>query len=133
MDGWNTCFLLGWPIFRGELLVSGRVPTQTSCTIIFGKSLKITIHLHYLIRPNIGNLMTPVGGLIPKSLTTEVTYFSIISSQPRIGASCCFCFLCRFPSKIPIVVYGFLLICKAPTLNHQQAIGPCWLILKDLL
>ena len=25
MDGWNTSFLLGWPIFRGELLVSGRV------------------------------------------------------------------------------------------------------------
>ena len=25
MDGWNTSFLLGWPIFRGELLVSGSV------------------------------------------------------------------------------------------------------------
>ena len=25
MDGWNTTFLLGWPIFRGEPLVSGRV------------------------------------------------------------------------------------------------------------
>ena len=25
MDGWNTTFLLGRPIFRGELLVSGRV------------------------------------------------------------------------------------------------------------
>ena len=25
MDGWNTSFHLGWPIFRGELLVSGRV------------------------------------------------------------------------------------------------------------
>ena len=25
MDGWNTIFLLGRPIFRGELLVSGRV------------------------------------------------------------------------------------------------------------
>ena len=23
MDGWNTSFLLAWPIFRGELLVSG--------------------------------------------------------------------------------------------------------------
>ena len=23
MDGWNTSFLLEWPIFRGELLVSG--------------------------------------------------------------------------------------------------------------
>ena len=26
MDGWNTTILLGRPIFRGELLVSGRVP-----------------------------------------------------------------------------------------------------------
>ncbi len=26
MDGWKTSFLLGWPIFRGQLLVSGRVP-----------------------------------------------------------------------------------------------------------
>ena len=25
MDGWNTSFLLGWPIFRGKLLVLGRV------------------------------------------------------------------------------------------------------------
>ncbi len=25
MDGWNTSFLLGWPIFRGELLISGSV------------------------------------------------------------------------------------------------------------
>ena len=24
-DGWNTSFLLGWLVFRGELLVSGRV------------------------------------------------------------------------------------------------------------
>ena len=28
MDGWNTTFLLGWPIFRGELLVSGSVSMQ---------------------------------------------------------------------------------------------------------
>ena len=28
MDGWNTSFLLGWPTFRGELLVSGRVIGQ---------------------------------------------------------------------------------------------------------
>ena len=27
MDGWNTGFLLGWPIFRGELLVSGSLPS----------------------------------------------------------------------------------------------------------
>ena len=25
MDGWNTSFLLGWPMFRCELLVSGGV------------------------------------------------------------------------------------------------------------
>ncbi len=25
MDGWNTTFLLGYPIFRGELLVLGSV------------------------------------------------------------------------------------------------------------
>ena len=25
MDGWNNSFLLGWPIFAGELLVSGDV------------------------------------------------------------------------------------------------------------
>ena len=30
MDGWNTSFLLGWPIFRGELLVSGSVPVGMS-------------------------------------------------------------------------------------------------------
>ena len=24
MDGWNTSFLLGWPIFRGDMLVSGK-------------------------------------------------------------------------------------------------------------
>jgi len=25
MDGWNTTFILVWPVFRGELLVPGRV------------------------------------------------------------------------------------------------------------
>ena len=30
MDGWNTRFLLGWPIFRCELLVSGRVTPISS-------------------------------------------------------------------------------------------------------
>ena len=25
IDGWKMSFLLGWPIFRGELLVSGSV------------------------------------------------------------------------------------------------------------
>ncbi len=25
MDGWNASFQLGWPIFRGELLVLGSV------------------------------------------------------------------------------------------------------------
>ena len=28
MNGWNTSFLSEWPIFRGELLVSGRVNDQ---------------------------------------------------------------------------------------------------------
>ena len=23
IDGWNTSFLLEWPVFRGELLISG--------------------------------------------------------------------------------------------------------------
>ena len=36
MDGWNTSFLLGWPIFRGELLVSGRVnQVGTKIHVIF--------------------------------------------------------------------------------------------------
>ena len=40
MDGWNTSFLLGWPIFRGELLVLGRVffqRGQSMAIITFGK------------------------------------------------------------------------------------------------
>ena len=28
MDDWNTTFLLGWPVFRCELLVLGRVNIQ---------------------------------------------------------------------------------------------------------
>ncbi len=34
MDGWNTTFLLGRPIFRGEPLVSGRVLTNWNPAII---------------------------------------------------------------------------------------------------
>ena len=30
MDGWKTSFLLGWPIFRGELLVLGSVTDRTN-------------------------------------------------------------------------------------------------------
>ena len=31
MDGWNTSFLLGWPVFGGELLVLGRALKNHSC------------------------------------------------------------------------------------------------------
>ena len=43
MDGWNTTFILGWPIFRGKPLVSGRVylreplPRLRHSGIFFGK------------------------------------------------------------------------------------------------
>ena len=33
MDDWKISFLLGWPIFRCELLVSGRVPTSSNFII----------------------------------------------------------------------------------------------------
>ena len=36
MDGWNTSFLLGWPIFRGELLVSGSVQSFADQIRILG-------------------------------------------------------------------------------------------------
>ena len=38
MDGWNTSlssFLLGWLIFRGELLVSGRVSSRQKGVVFF--------------------------------------------------------------------------------------------------
>ena len=34
MDGWKMNFLLGWPIFRCELLVSGRV-NQLFLALVF--------------------------------------------------------------------------------------------------
>ena len=37
------------------------------CTIIFGKSLKITINLHCLIHPKMGNLMTPATTHLEKA------------------------------------------------------------------
>ena len=39
MDGWNTSFVLGWPIFTGELLVSGRVNLDIKISIFFVKIL----------------------------------------------------------------------------------------------
>ncbi len=33
MDGWNTSFLLGWSIFRCEMLVSGRVSVLQILTL----------------------------------------------------------------------------------------------------
>ena len=38
MDAWNTTFLLGRPIFRGELLVSGRVYHILLCNIMYTTS-----------------------------------------------------------------------------------------------
>ena len=32
MDGWNTSFLFGWSIFRGKLLLLGRVPAMNIST-----------------------------------------------------------------------------------------------------
>ena len=47
MDGWNTSFLLGWPLFRGELLVSGSVyPCDGGC------ELKIMeFQLNFMVNP----------------------------------------------------------------------------------
>ncbi len=42
MDGWNTRFLLKWPSFRGELLVSGRVRH-------LNKHLQIHVEKHFLL------------------------------------------------------------------------------------
>ena len=41
MDGWKINFPLGWPIFRGELLVSGRV-VQPRCQA--GDDSKLSTH-----------------------------------------------------------------------------------------
>ena len=38
MDGWNTSFLWGWPVFRGELLVSGKVFYLWSFTHLWKKT-----------------------------------------------------------------------------------------------
>ena len=65
MDGWNTIFfLLGWPIFRSQLLVSGRV-----------------LYLQYMHLP-ISNRM----GLIKRmGLTSHLTrFFSVIFLGSRV-------------------------------------------------
>ena len=41
MDGWKTCFLLGWPIFRGELLVLGRVSFSVRLVKKLGLKLRV--------------------------------------------------------------------------------------------
>ena len=35
MEGWKNNFLLGWPMFRGELLVSGSVLRDNMNTLLF--------------------------------------------------------------------------------------------------
>ena len=44
MDGWNTSFLLGWPIFRCELLVLGSVSRKELEGKMDGKSLHVTMN-----------------------------------------------------------------------------------------
>ena len=39
MDGWNLSFLLGWPIFRGELLVLGSVAEKPGSSSVFQLAL----------------------------------------------------------------------------------------------
>ena len=60
MDGWNTSFLSGWPIFRGELLVAGRVSGSSLwCPLqqIFSESLNLLSGETYaaLIKQKKGN------------------------------------------------------------------------------
>ena len=51
MDGWNTSFLLGWPIFRCYMLVSGSVYTKGTArpknppNAKFGKLIYSQVHL----------------------------------------------------------------------------------------
>ena len=42
MDGWNTNFLVGWPIFRGELLVLGCFRECKPATLIVKWFDKVT-------------------------------------------------------------------------------------------
>ena len=47
MDGWNTSFLFGWPIFRGELLVfRGCISKRKQQTVIH--------HHHLALKGKVG-------------------------------------------------------------------------------
>ena len=46
MDGWNTSFLLGWPIFRGELSVLGSIYMVYSLVQYFNQ--QPFVHLGFL-------------------------------------------------------------------------------------
>ena len=71
MDNWKTSFLLGWPIFRGELLVSGRVvhrhffETQQAIIIPIMKASLVQLQENDPNKPQDGPLLVTNGGMGP--------------------------------------------------------------------
>ena len=81
MEGWNISFLLGWPIFRGELLVSGRVPSSKHHEGLEIPSLSQyqSTHLHFEIFQLLeyGELKLP--------LLLSPNFAGTIAEQPKLG------------------------------------------------
>ena len=66
MDGWNTTFLLGRSIFRGELLVLGRVPKMEGLGVLnliflgcFGWETSLKLQLFFNLYRSVAPFLVP--------------------------------------------------------------------------
>ena len=85
MDGWNTGFLLGWPIFRCKLLVFGRV----SCSFRFHP--KVFMQVSFLplkISRPLGFHKTGPTSVARKLPLTQTRGESVQISWPRFEIPC---------------------------------------------
>ena len=81
MDGWNTGFLLGWPIFRGELLVSGQT---VSLTMQSSQMVMITVMITFTDNGPLGELLDTQHDTILEAGTVSIFQGPIILWYPFV-------------------------------------------------
>ena len=136
MDGWNTLFLLGWPIFRGEMLVSGSVVClfvylNRFFQVLYTLNILLTQTAYYILPGDFGKMMVlgyfqqTHSLIISAGLLKEDLDHRFELSHGSKGAATCCCAVLRL---VPFV--ALLLVIHVAD-NYLPRLGPDTIIVHD--
>ena len=113
VEGWNISFLLGWLIFRCELLVSGSVESRNYMVFL------LALERHHLFSTPIEGRVQYFTtlcrtGCIPLSHPFATGFFTIPTSH--LACFPLFLFFCSFPSVLFLLFLSFCSFSSSPFL-----------------